>query len=211
MANGDEDEIIRSLEPGLLDADDGVIIPVEHWAVALRVAGAAGDDPERAGRDDEIPGEPRPIEDHLPGGAGRELRQQPHLRHPPGQIGPLIRRPEHHHPFDPVEIGGRCVGHPPADDDVPEAVADEADPVGAVEPRDHTAEGAGVIVDPRPRTGVAECQHRGIVMLAEIVGQRAHRSTPLPQAVEKNHRRAVHRGNLSGGFERLEVLPAGSG
>ena len=90
-------------------------------------------------------------------------------------------------------------------------MADEADPVGAVETGDHTAEGAGMIVDPRPRTGVAKRQHRGVVMLAEIVGQRAHRPTPLPEAVEKDDRRAVHRGNLSGGFKRLEVLPAGGG
>ena len=68
-----------------------------------------------------------------------------------------------------------------------------------------------MLVDPRPRTGVAEGQHRGVVVLAEISGQRAHRTAPLPETVEKNHRRACDGGNLSGGCERIKLLTALSG
>ena len=68
-----------------------------------------------------------------------------------------------------------------------------------------------MLVDPRPRAGVAEGQHRGVVVLAEISGQRAHRTAPLPETVEEDHRRACDGGNLSGGCERIKLLPAGIG
>jgi len=110
--------------------------------------------------------------------------------------------------IDAGEIAGVRERHPAANDQIAQAVADEADSRGGREAVDDGVERAAVGLDRGGGAGIAEEQHVRVEGLAEVVGDRPHRRSSLAEPVEHDHGGAVHRRNRAIGLERRQRVAA---
>jgi hypothetical protein len=136
-----------------LDGDDEIIVSRQERVVTAGGAASAGEDAEIARWDGEARREFRPMAGQIASGGTKDRDHEGAQFWPAGDDRALIGRAEHDHSADaPIEsafISLHALGHPPADDEVSEAVADEVDFVDAVEMVNDLAEILGVPVDRR--------------------------------------------------------------
>ena len=149
-----------------------------------------------------------PVDDEVAGRPLGESRQESDTADPPSKIGAVVRRAEHHHAIDPLEVFAVGQRHPAPDDEVAETVAHEADPAGLGQGCDHAAERPAVGLEVGIRTRVADQQHGGLERVAEMLGDRPHRRASFAEPMKHQDGRPLHGRHRTPSFEIREGFPA---
>ena len=158
---GDDQKIARPGQPRFFDGHDQVVVARRppDWSPWPSPQPPAMMPNSKAGVASRFCTSSQRVGQLLAAGAGHQAEELVVLEQA-GELGPVVRRAEHHHPLDPriglpPRLGERGLAQIAADDEVAQAVADEVDLVDSLQVVEHAGQRLGMLVERTPRAGIA--------------------------------------------------------
>jgi hypothetical protein len=175
MQDGQLEKVGCAVQSGAFDGDDQIIIGGQKRIIAARLADAAGNYAELESRRGQTGFQPAPIANLMRGPQQAERID----RQPIGDLGPLVRRSQHHHSpqawvGDATVQASRTIGQIMAHHQVAEAMTDEMNRVDPLEPTQNLGQPCGMSCDRFARAGVVDVEGGVTPFHGEIFSQPAH-------------------------------------